>query len=84
MNTSSPEPTLAGVSIGARRYAAAAHLNLTLSVRSNACQDNLAGAFGPNRRMTAFRTELSQARLIGPIASRARIQGSTTTDSHYD
>jgi hypothetical protein len=40
-------------------------------------------AFAPNRRMTAFRTELGDATLTGLIANMARIQGSTTTERQY-
>jgi len=41
-------------------------------------------AFGPNRRMTAFHTEIGKATLSGLIANLARIQGATTTDSQDD
>ena len=41
-------------------------------------------AFAPNRRMTAFRTDVGQTTLSGLSANLARLQGSTTTDSQYE
>jgi hypothetical protein len=41
-------------------------------------------AFAPNRRMTAFRSEIGDATLSGLIANLQRIQASTTTESQYN
>lgn len=41
-------------------------------------------AFGLNRRMTAFRTEIGQETLSGLIANLQRIRASTTTESQYN
>jgi hypothetical protein len=41
-------------------------------------------AFAPNRRMTAFRSEIGDATLSGLIANRQRIRASTTTKSQYN
>lgn len=41
-------------------------------------------AFGPNRRMRAFRTEIGQETLSGLISNRQRIRASTTTESQYN
>ncbi len=41
-------------------------------------------AFAPNRRMTAFRSEIGDATLSGLIANLQRIRASTTTESQYN
>jgi hypothetical protein len=41
-------------------------------------------ALAPNRRMTAFRSEIGDATLSGLIANLQRIRASTTTESQYN